>query len=74
MNSMLDELGVKPVINACGTVTVLGGCLVDDEVLEAMREAAKVFVDMTDLQTKAGEYVAKLVGAEAAYVSGGAAA
>jgi len=74
MNSMLDELGVKPVINACGTVTVLGGCLVDDEVLEAMREAAKVFVDMTDLQTKAGEYVAKLVGAEAAYVSAGAAA
>ena len=71
---MLKELGVKPVINASGTITVLGGCLVDDEVLEAIREVAKVYVDMNDLHTKAGAYVAKLTGAEAAYISSGAAA
>ena len=71
---MLEELRVKPVINACGTVTVLGGCLVDDEVLEGIREAAKVYVDMTELHMQAGAYVAKLTGAEAAYISGGAAA
>ncbi len=74
MKQMLEELGVKPVINACGTVTVLGGCLMDDEVLQAMREAAKVYVDMTELHTKAGAYVANLAGAEAAYISAGAAA
>jgi uncharacterized pyridoxal phosphate-dependent enzyme len=71
---MLEKLGVKPVINACGTVTTLGGCMVADEVLDAMREAANVFVDMNELHTKAGAYVAGLVGAEAAYISGGAAA
>lgn len=71
---MLEELGVKPVINAAGTLTVLGGCLVDDEVLEAMREAAKVYVDMSELHNKAGAFIAKLTGAEAAYVSAGAAA
>ena len=65
---MLEELGVKPVINACGTVTVLGGCLVDNEVLEGIIEVAKVYVDMTELHTKAGAYVAKLTGAEAAYI------
>jgi L-seryl-tRNA(Ser) seleniumtransferase len=74
MSRMLKELGVKPVINACGTVTVLGGCLVDDEVLEAVKEAAGVYVDMSELHTRAGAYIAKLTGAEAAYISAGAAA
>jgi len=71
---MLEELGVRPVINAAGTVTVLGGCQVDDEVLDAMREAAKVYVDMNELHAKAGEFIARLTGAEAAYVTNGAAA
>jgi uncharacterized pyridoxal phosphate-dependent enzyme len=71
---LLEELGVRPVINAAGTVTILGGCLVDDEVLDAMREAAKVYLDMSELHNKVGAYIAKLTGAEAAYVSAGAAA
>jgi uncharacterized pyridoxal phosphate-dependent enzyme len=71
---VLEELGVKPVINAAGTLTLLGGCLIDDEVLDAMREAAKVYVDMGELHARAGAYLAKLVGAEDAYVSAGAAA
>ena len=72
--SLLDQIGIRSVVNASGTVTVLGGCLVHDEVLNAMREAAKIFVDMNTLHERVGLFVANLVGAEAAYVTSGAAA
>ena len=35
-----QDLGVRPFINASGTITTLGGSLMPSEVLEAMREAA----------------------------------
>jgi uncharacterized pyridoxal phosphate-dependent enzyme len=72
--SLLEELGIIPVVNAAGTVTVLGGCLVHDEVLDAARQMAKIFVDMNSLHEKIGAFVAELVGSEAAYVTSGAAA
>ena len=71
---LIDELGIKPVVNAAGTVTTLGGCLVEDETLDAMREIAKTFVDMSELHEKAGAFIANLLGSEAAYVTSGAAA
>lgn len=77
MNSelMLEKLGVRGVINATGTLTVLGGSVLDKEVLDAMAEAAQVYIDMPELHDKAGSYVARLTGARAAYLtSGGAAA
>lgn len=48
--------------------------MIDDEVIEAMKEGARVYVDMSELHNKAGAFIAKLTGAEAAYVSAGAAA
>jgi L-seryl-tRNA(Ser) seleniumtransferase len=69
-----EELGVKRVINAMGTVTFLGGSIILPEALEAMREAAKSFVNMEELQRRAGEIIAEITGAEAAYVTSGAAA
>src|SRR5271157_2153040 len=72
--SLLEELGITPVVNAAGTVTVLGGCLVHDEVLDAARQMAKIFVDMNALHEKVGVFVAELVGSEAAYITSGAAA
>jgi len=44
------------------------------EVIEAMNEAAKAFVDMEELHEKAGKIVAEITGAEAGYVTSGAAA
>ncbi len=72
--TVYDELGVKKAINAWGTMTSLGGSLMLPEVVEAMNEAAKAFVDMDELQRQAGKVIAQKTGAEAAYVTSGAAA
>jgi L-seryl-tRNA(Ser) seleniumtransferase len=68
-----EALGVKHVINATGTVTVLGGSLMPPEVVAAWISASRHFVDLIDLQNKVGERIAKLVGVEAALVTTGAA-
>jgi L-seryl-tRNA(Ser) seleniumtransferase len=68
-----ERLGVRPVINARGTNTMASGSLMDARVLRAMAEAAGVFVDMAELNARAGEHIARLVGVEAAHVTSGAA-
>lgn len=67
------SLGVKPVINATGNVTVLGGSVMPPEVVAAWSEASKHFVNIIDLHNKVGERIAKLAGVEAAMVTTGAA-
>ena len=42
-------------------------------VIKTMEEASKWFVDMDDLNQKAGEFIAKITGAEAGLVTAGAA-
>jgi uncharacterized pyridoxal phosphate-dependent enzyme len=69
-----DELGVRKVVNGYATLTRLGGSIMPTEVLEAMNEAARYFVDIDELQKKVGEKIAELTRNEAAYVSCGAAA
>jgi L-seryl-tRNA(Ser) seleniumtransferase len=69
-----DELGVRTVINASGSLTRLGGTRMEPEVLEAMAEAAASFVRIDELQARAGEIIAEVTGAEAGYVVTGAAA
>lgn len=72
--TIYDELGVTPVINARGHNTVLGGSTPSPKVKEAMERAERYYVDMAQLLERAGEIVAGLIGAEAAYVTPGAAA
>ena len=69
-----SELGVRRVVNGGGTYTILGGSLMAPEVIEAMDEAAKQFVLIDELYDKAGEVLAEITGAEAAYITSGAAA
>jgi uncharacterized pyridoxal phosphate-dependent enzyme len=71
--SVYEEIGVKHVINATGTVTILGGSLMPPEVVAAWVDASKHFVNLLQLQDKVGERVAKLIGFEAAMVTTGAA-
>ena len=67
------DLGVRPVVNAAATLTRLGGSLMPPPVLDAMVAAGQQFVDLPDLQRRAGERLASLTRNEAAYVSSGAA-
>lgn len=69
-----DELGVKRVINAWGPMTVIGGSRMLPEVLEAMAEAGRAYVDLNELQQKAGARIAELIGVEGCYISSGCAA
>lgn len=71
---LLEEFGIKKVMNAWGTVTVLRGTTLSDRVIEAMREASKVYVDMKQLPEKAGDLIARMTGVESACISSGATA
>ena len=66
------ELGATPVINAIGSVTVLGGSNPAPEVKEAMDRADGPYVPLMELQEKAGEAIAKMTGVPAAYITSGA--
>lgn len=68
-----QRLGVQPVINARGMNTMASGSLMPQAVLDAMAEASKSFVDMEELNRKAGEHIASRIGVEAAHVTSGSA-
>lgn len=67
------RLGLRPIINASGTYTHLGGSLMPQEVLDAMNEAARHYVPIRDLVKATGEHIAQLTGNPAALVTTGAA-
>src|SRR5437899_11535318 len=73
-SGICEQLGVKPVINARGNNTVLGGTTPSARVRRAMQEAERSYVDMQQLLERSGIVIADLLGAEAAYVTPGAAA
>jgi L-seryl-tRNA(Ser) seleniumtransferase len=55
------ELGVTPVINAEGTMTMLGGSLIRPEVEAVMAQAARHFVSIPELEAAAGKRVAHML-------------
>ena len=67
------RLGLRPIINASGTYTHLGGSLMPAEVMDAMNDAARHYVPIRDLTKATGERIAQLTGNEAALVTTGAA-
>ncbi len=69
-----ESLGIRPIINACATLTRLGGSLMPPEVIQAMADAAQCFIDLPELQIRVGKRLAELTHNEAAYVCTGAAA
>ena len=68
------KLGLRKVVNAADTYTVLGGGPLPDEVRTAMDEAAGHHVDVVQLLAASGEHLAQLTRNEAALVVNGAAA
>jgi L-seryl-tRNA(Ser) seleniumtransferase len=71
--NVYELLGVKPIINAAGTITALGGSLMPPEVVAAWHAASKHFISLTALQDRVGERISALLGVEAALVTTGAA-
>lgn len=62
------------MINGRGCATLAGGTLMDPEVTAAMSEAARAVVRIGDLEDAASRLIAVATGAEAGYVTSGAAA
>ena len=74
MGSPFAKLGIRPLINARGTYTYVGGSLELPEVRRAVEAASHQFVDMFELQHAAGRRLAEISGAEFGMVTSGAAA
>jgi seryl-tRNA(Sec) selenium transferase len=68
------RLGVRPVINAAGIYTDLGGSVLSPTVRAAVHEVNGTFASMTELLDRTGERLAELLGVEAARVVPGASA
>ena len=49
------EIGAKPVINAIGSVTMLGGSTPSPEVKEAMERADSAYIPLMELEEKADD-------------------
>jgi L-seryl-tRNA(Ser) seleniumtransferase len=72
-NSIYNQLGIRPLINAAGTYTMLSACTMPREVVQAMDDAARYQVSIQELHEAVGKKIAALTGAEAALVTAGAA-
>ena len=74
MASIFEELGVRPVLNAMGNRTLLGGSTPSATVRALMDEAESDYVNMSDLMDAVGVKIAEMIGAEAALVTSGCSA
>lgn len=70
--SILNRLGVRPIIQAGGPNTKHSGSMPRPETLEAMEFAAHYFFQLDELIIAAGELLAKIIGVEAVTVTSGA--
>jgi L-seryl-tRNA(Ser) seleniumtransferase len=72
--AIYERLGVRPVINAAGIYTDLGGSVLPPAVRAAVHEVNGTFASMTELLDRSGERIAALLGVEAARIVPGASA
>ena len=66
--SLNAKYGLKRVINASGRMSILGVSAPTDTVMNAMKHGGKNYVEIADLVDKAGDYIADILGSEAAVV------
>jgi uncharacterized pyridoxal phosphate-dependent enzyme len=69
-----ESIGVRPLINARGTFTIISGSLMLPEVRAAMDAAAQHHVHLDELMSAIGVRLAELTKAESGMVSSGCAA
>lgn len=71
-HDLLASMGLRPVINAAGYPSRLGGARLAPPVVAAMAAAARTFVPIAEMQARASELIVALTGAEAGCVASGA--
>jgi L-seryl-tRNA(Ser) seleniumtransferase len=69
--NMYQSIGVRPVINARGTFTIISGSMTLPEVKKAMEEASRHHVHMDELMESVGNRLAEITGAEYGIVTAG---
>ncbi len=72
--NVYEAIGVRPVINCYGVMTIIGGALTLPEVKRAMDEASRYYVHLDELADAVGKRLAQLTGAEWGIVTAGCAA
>src|SRR5271156_417283 len=72
--NLYEEIGVRPLVNAKGTYTIISGSLSLPEVKQAMEEAGRHYVNMDELMAAVGARLAKITGADWGIVTAGCAA
>jgi L-seryl-tRNA(Ser) seleniumtransferase len=68
---MYRSIGVRPIINARGTFTIITGSETLPEVKRAMDQASRSFVNMDELMDGVGARLAEITGAEWGIVTAG---
>ncbi len=63
------ELGLRPIINASGTMTVLGASIMVPQAVAAMAAISTEFVEIAQLHQAASAVIAGATGAEAGFVT-----
>ena len=69
--NLYRSIGVRPVINARGTFTIISGSQTLPEVKRAMDEASRNYVQMDELMDGVSKRLAELTGAEWGIVTNG---
>ena len=69
---LFKELGIRTFINARATLTMMTGSLMQDEVIDAIKNSSRRYCMLYELQDKEGAKIAELCHAEAATVTSGA--
>ncbi len=70
-NNLFTEIGVRPIVNARGTYTIISGSESLPQVKQAMFEASLYYVQMDEMMAAVGAEIAKLMGAPGAIVTCG---
>src|SRR5882672_10653798 len=69
--NLYRSIGVRPLVNARGTFTIITGSQTLPEVKRAMDEASRGFVQMDELMEGVGKRLAEITGAEWGIVTAG---
>ena len=65
------EIDATPIINAIGSVTLLGGSTPIPEVRDAIDRANSAYIPLEHLEEKGGQAIADFIGVPAAYITSG---